>query len=55
MRFLNRDAATALLPVASVAAITVGAAVLHDAAGWIVGGASGLYISWRLSVTGGRS
>jgi hypothetical protein len=54
-RFLYTLADTPLA-IASVVAITVGAALLDPAAGWIVGGAGGLYISWRASgQRGGRA
>lgn len=46
---MSKEHVTSIADVAGSIAIVVGAAMLSAAAGWIVGGALGLMLSWRLS------
>lgn len=43
------DRLLAVVEIASAASITVGAAVVAPAAGWVVAGVLGLVFSWRAS------
>lgn len=44
-----RDAVSSVAEVAGSVAVTVGAAQVSGAAGWVVGGVFALVFGWRLS------
>jgi hypothetical protein len=46
---MTKEHVTSVADIAGSIAIIIGAASLSAAAGWIVGGALGLLLSWRLS------
>ncbi|WP_193430972.1 hypothetical protein [Chromobacterium sphagni] len=49
------DYLTLLVGLAGAAAVTVGMALLHAAAGWVVGGGFGLAWSWMTARSAGRA
>jgi hypothetical protein len=46
-----KTAAATIVGLAGIAALVMGAAILHPALGWIVAGAAALFLSWRLADT----
>lgn len=49
------DYATLLVGLAGAAAVTAGMSLLHEAAGWMVGGGFALAWSWMTARSAGRA